>query len=644
MMSFRKYLILSILSICAVVAIAQDGELDPMATGPAAAKQFFEMGDYKDALREYLKIVAEKPDDDEANYRVGVCYLNTNIAKPYAISYLKKSVDDKKYMPDALFQLAQAYHYSDSIDEAITLYKEYEKIADDGAKKVLAAQGIEMCNSAKKFMEVPLNVTFENLGKKVNSDEPDYNPFIPVTEEFIVFSTKRKQATGGQVDYDGYKPADVFYCDEDDGEFGRARSVGALVNSEWVEEVAGLSANGDYLLIAIDNFEGFDDIWVSEAKRKGKKVSWQKSYSIGFPINSEEAETTGNLSPDGQTAYFARTPLNVPGFGGTDIYVARKLPNGEWTDPINLGPTINTQYDEDFPRVSEDGKTLYFASKGHNSMGGYDVFRSQWDDRLKRWSRPENLGYPLNDTQDNFTFSMSETGRYGYLSKVRPEGFGDLDIYKVIFNEIDEKKSGVVGHIDLMIAPEPNAVTWDVYEKNGVKENFPDWFNPSDYEAGWTFVEKNKEEIPDGYSYLIGIIAKVDGQIIKITRANIPSTSSTVEITRVSSQKVRVQGASVEKAEPKAHRLEDKPEVDVTINLTDQESGDLFGTYVPNKKNGNYVMVLPPGKYKMEVTAPGFHPYTKVIGVYDKSSYQRIISRDIMLYDENMPNPEPSSP
>lgn len=643
MMSLKKYLPTLTLILFGFGVFAQDGELDPMATGPAAAKQFFEMGDFKDALREYLKIIVEKPNDDEVNYRIGVCYLNTNISKPSAISYLKKSVDDKKYMPDALYELAQAYHYSDSIDQAIKCYKEYQKIADDGEKKVRAAQGIEMCNSAKKFMEVPLNVTFENLGKKVNSDEPDYNPFIPVTEEFIVFSTKRKQATGGQVDFDGYKPADVFYCDEDNGEFGRARSVGALVNSEWVEEIAGLSANGDFLLIAIDNFEGFDDIWVSEAKRRGKKVSWQKSYSIGFPINSEEAETTGSLSPDGQTAYFARTPLNVPGFGGTDIYVARKLPNGEWTDPVNLGPTINTQYDEDYPRISEDGNTLYFASKGHNSMGGYDVFRSEWDDRLKRWSRPENLGYPLNDTQDNFTFSMSETGRYGYLSKVRPEGFGDLDIYKVIFNEVEVRMSAVVGHIDLTVGPEVNSVTWHVYEKNGEATNFPDWFDPTKYESGWTFKEKKEEEIPDGYSYLTGIIAKVDGEITKIKRANMPSEGSTVVIERVSAQKVRVQSGPARDKEPKEYRLEDKPEVEVSITLTDA-NGDIVGTYLPNKRNGNYVMVLEPGTYKMEVTAEGFHTYSKNIGVFDKSSYQRIISRDIMLFDENMPNPQPSSP
>lgn len=614
------------------ILLAQD--IDPTLTGAAAAKQFFDTGNYKDALREYLKLLKDKPADDDYNYRVGVCYLNLNIDKTYAISYLKQTVEKDKHMPEALYELGLAYHYSDSLDKAIECYSKYKTKTNDGAEQVKAVRQIEMCNSAKKFMAVPLNVTFQNLGKKVNSDEPDYNPLVPANEDFLVFSTKRKQATGGNNDYDGFKPADIFYSDVDDGEFGRVKSVGALINTEWVEEVAGLSANGDYLLVSIDNFDGFDDIWISEIKKKGNRMSWQKSYPVGPPINSEEAETTGSLSPDGQSLYFARTPLIFPGFGGTDIYVARKLPDGSWTEPVNLGPTINTQYDEDFPQISSDGKILYFASKGHNSMGGYDVFRSRWDDKLKRWSRPENLGYPLNNTMDNFTFSLNETGRHGYVSALRPEGLGDLDIYRVIFNDVEQRISAVVGQITLIEAPEKNAITWHIYEKDGRQEKFCDIYLP-DNDPSWKFVKTEEEEIPDGYSYLLSVIAEVDGQVGKFQKGAVPSHNPTFKFMRLSSQKVRVAG--FKKAEPKTLSLKDRPDLNVSITVTNAETGDLYGTYTPNRKTGNYTLAMEPGFYEMEIMIDGYQTHTQKLNVYDKSEYQMVITRDITMYDENLP-------
>lgn len=631
---YRSIIILGLI-ISATGVYAQ--EPDPTLTGAAAAKQFMDFGNYKDAMREYLKLLKDKPDNDEYNYKIGVCYLNTNIDKCYAISYLRQTVEKAKYMPEALFELGLAYHYCDSLDKAIDCFSRYKQQTNDDAEKVRAVRQIEMCNSARKFMEVPLDVTFVNLGKRVNSDEPDYNPLVPASEDFLVFSTKRKQATGGNVDFDGFKPADIFYSDVDDGEFDKAKSVGALINSEWVEEVAGLSANGDYLLVSIDNFDGYDDIWISEIKKKGNRMSWQKSYTLGPSINSEEAETTGSLSPDGQTLYFARTPVLFPGFGGTDIYVSRKLPNGEWTEPVNLGPTINTQYDEDFPQISHDGQILYFASKGHNSMGGYDVFRSKWDDRLKRWSRPENIGYPLNTTHDNYTFSLSENGRHGYLSALRPEGFGDLDLYQVVFNEVEQRISAVVGQITLVEAPDKNAITWEVYEKDGKREKFTKDIYVPDNDPSWKFVKSEEEVIPDGKSYLLSVIANVDGQVGKFSKGSVPKDNPTFEFMRISSQLVPVSGWK--KPEPKTLSLADRPDLSVNITVTD-EAGEMVGTYVPNRKTGNYTLALDPGKYKVNIEVEGYHPYTQGIGIWDKSEYRRVITRDVTLYDEDLEIPK----
>ena len=135
------------------------------------------------------------------------------------------------------------------------------------------------------------------------------------------------------------------------------------------------------------------------------------------------------------------------GYGGVDIYVTKKLPNGKWGLPQNLGPTINTKFDEDFPNISNDGKTLYFSSKGHTSMGGYDIFKASWDNVKRIWTTVKNIGYPINTPEDNMNYRESKSGRTGYISTLRANGLGDLDIYSVTFNEVDPEYTVVKGFI-----------------------------------------------------------------------------------------------------------------------------------------------------------------------------------------------------
>jgi hypothetical protein len=125
------------------------------------------------------------------------------------------------------------------------------------------------------------------------------------------------------------------------------------------------------------------------------------------------------------------------------------LPNKEWGVPVNLGATINTNYDECFPFISEDGETLYFASKGHTGMGGFDIFKSIWDSIAQQWQKPINIGYPVNTTDDDLMFSLVGKGRDGYLSAARKEGLGDLDIYKVVFTEVEQPLTAIRGKVQL---------------------------------------------------------------------------------------------------------------------------------------------------------------------------------------------------
>lgn len=198
------------------------------------------------------------------------------------------------------------------------------------------------------------------------------------------------------------------------------------------------------MILYVDNIDFPGDLFHTEIQ---KTKSFVKPIPFNEPINTEMIETEGCYSDDGNTLFFVSDRKG--GIGETDIYFSKRLPNGEWGIPKNLGPNINTIYREAFPQVTDDGKTLYFSSQGHTSMGGYDIFKSTWNEQLKIWNTPINVGYPLNTTDDDMMFSVCANGRDGYISAWRKEGFGDLDIYKIIFNSVEEQQTALIGNVSL---------------------------------------------------------------------------------------------------------------------------------------------------------------------------------------------------
>ncbi|MFB6307333.1 MAG: hypothetical protein ABEH43_10175 [Flavobacteriales bacterium] len=148
------------------------------------------------------------------------------------------------------------------------------------------------------------------------------------------------------------------------------------------------------------------------------------------------------LSKDKKTLFFASNKkpglftnktIEDKNYGGVDLFMVRKLPNGKWAKAQNLGNKVNTEYDEGFPNLSYDNKTLYFCSKGHGGMGGFDLFKSKWDPENNEWSETKNLGYPINTPEDNRTISFTKDGNHAYISKLRKKGIGELDIYKMTY-------------------------------------------------------------------------------------------------------------------------------------------------------------------------------------------------------------------
>jgi hypothetical protein len=186
------------------------------------------------------------------------------------------------------------------------------------------------------------------------------------------------------------------------------------------------------------------NIYIAEKE----KNTFKKMVVPSVEVNSGyESAGSASIVSNGYVLFFASE--RPGGMGGRDLYMSKRLPNGIWGLPRSLGNVINTPFHEDFPQLSPDGKTLYFSSQGHSSMGGFDVFKSAWDEKNQTWSAPVNIGYPLNTSQDNINISFTSDNRVAYISAIRPEGLGGLDIYRVKFKNAEPKFTVVTGTISI---------------------------------------------------------------------------------------------------------------------------------------------------------------------------------------------------
>lgn len=393
----------------------------------------FKAGNYEEALTDYLTLFKDDPRSEQYNYRIGICYLNTNINKAKAAPYLENVTKREQYDNNALYLLGRAYHYAYRFDDAIRAYNRFKDVGKGTSENLKDVERqLQYCFNSKELIKFPVNVSFKNLGKNINTPNPDYYPFVSSDETFMIFNSKRAEGDARQKEDGSYSPS-AYRSNIKNGNFSKTTNISSFIDlPDGDEEVVGLSPDGKIMLIYHDDFKGLYNLYMLTAD-SGFNYGGIKKLSES--VNGKYHEMAASINNEGDVLYFASD--RPGGKGGTDIYMSKKLPNGEWGTPVNLDEPINTTANEDFPNLSPDGKTLYFSSDGHTSMGGYDIFKATFDDKNNRWVGVKNLGYPINTPMDNTNFRISNSGRYGYISAVRAGGEGDLDIYRVSFNEVD---------------------------------------------------------------------------------------------------------------------------------------------------------------------------------------------------------------
>lgn len=410
---------------------------------PEQAAEHFKHGNYVMALPIYVALVKKEANNVDYNYRAGLCYLRTNGHKKEAVKYLETATKQSSCPNDGWLFLGQAYQYALRFDDAIKAFETF-KVKASKEEKADADHYIAQCKSGKLLVANPLDVTFQDLPKEVNSEFPDYYPFVTSDESMLVFTSRRKGNVGAtSVEMDGYYASDIYYTRSQNGVFQKAKNAGPGVNGNYDEQCTSLTSDGKLMTVYVDNISTAGDLYNTTFKNSFSKIE-------KIPDNAQNEydringgfETSGAYSPDGNIFFFASK--RDGGQGGTDIYMSRKLPgNFGWGNPVNI-TAINSNYNEDFPFMSPDGKTLYFASQGFNSMGGYDLFYSVWDQENNTWSAPRNVGYPVNTPGDEMTICFTENNRIAYITSDREGGQGDMDIWRVVFNEVQQNSFTIV--------------------------------------------------------------------------------------------------------------------------------------------------------------------------------------------------------
>ena len=370
-------------------------------------------------------------------YEAGQVYFESKVEREKSLDLFKKglelSISDT--IPELLYATADAYHFIGEYETAISYYSQYRKKVGtkNGDLTEEITRKIEICNNGVDLRshEDLRYVEIKNLGKNINTKAADYSPVISENEDIILFCSRRAMSSKKSIDGEYFE--DIYYSTKDaDGSWSKSKVVdktSGYINKEINggkshEAPISMSADGNTLYIYKEN-----NIWKSDKNEKGE---WGIPKKMNKNVNIGKTNHSIFITADNKEMYMVA--VNASGtLGGRDIYMATANPDGSWGELSNLGATINTKYDEDAPFMSSDGKSFYFSSTGHNTMGGYDIFKSERDENGV-WSKPMNIGAPINSVGNDVFYVENPSGSIAYFSSFRSGGEGHFDLYSATYD------------------------------------------------------------------------------------------------------------------------------------------------------------------------------------------------------------------
>ncbi len=388
-------------------------------------------GSYQLAVEHLKKAYEYNPDYAPLNYELGVSAVKLSNKKD-ALKYIESAFElDPNVAPDIHLWFGRAYHLNGDFDDAIDeyeLYKESIDSAKNPKKIALVNRFIEQCNNGKKLENQKSYVIVTSMGKDINTAYDEYAPVFAPYDSIVFFTSRRPSEFNKKrnklVDNEFYE--DIYYTSYKVGKWHAPALFPKPVNTKGNDAIAAINPTGNQMVIRRGIGKG--TFFMTHKKSNGK---WSKPKEIIKKINNKNSfESTLTFSHDSTTVYFVSDRRG--GYGGKDIWVTHKK-GMSWSRPKNLGEVINTPFDEEGVFISENDSVLYFSSKGHNTIGGYDIFRSY---KLPdgRWSEPENLGLGINTPGDDLFIFVSQDHRTGYFtSNAQDSCVGGLDLFEFFF-------------------------------------------------------------------------------------------------------------------------------------------------------------------------------------------------------------------
>lgn len=495
----KKWIVITSLWMASLGAVlAQDDKFIKKGDG------YFNSGNLYAAKDAYEDAYEVKKDNPYTNLQLAKCYLE--LSRPgKALEHANNAIKlSPKPTSEMLFVMAAALQLDHQFDKAIEYY---QKSDVGGTNRKLTSKLIKECEYGKKYKANPVDAKVTNAGPLVNTEHNEYLPYITADRSRLFFTSRRPGSTGGKKAEDGLLFEDIYMCYNKGGAWDAPQNVSSL-NTDGHDACVGISEDGQTMFVYKGTNGG--DLYMSELKGK----NWSKPEAL--PFNSPGFESTASLSPDGRTLYFVYAGTSA---GNRDIYVCNRTAGGVWSKPRKL-ESVNTEYDEDSPFIHPDGKTLYFSSKGHSTMGGYDIFKCT--KTATGWSTPENLGYPINTAGDEIYFVLAADGKVGFYSSDKEGGLGKQDIYSIRM-PVPEREpelellSGVVKDATTNQAIEAEITITDNTTKEIVSKA------RSNAEDGKYLVA-----IPCGKNY--GIAIEKKGHLFHSENVNLPCTQGYKEI------------------------------------------------------------------------------------------------------------------
>ncbi len=399
-----------------------------------SAEHEYVKGNMRGALTIFREVLANDPENYKAQLGEAECYYNL---KKYSDAF--KSLDkatkikDGQARKELILFYAKCYHRTGELDKAIEKYNAYLKLEKPKSFEAEeATKFIRECEFAKRKMERPADVKISNLGGAINSRLEEYAPSITADGKTMVFTSRRDNTTsppermGRNIDAKGdYKfYEDIYFSiiDSVTGEWGDCEKLPGSVNTIYHDAVLSIVPDGSMIYVYKNDGENAGDIFFS---KKGE-TKWREAERLSKTINSSYFEGSVSQTADGSRLYFISERQN--GLGRCDIYYSERS-GASWGKPTNMGPVINTPYDEKFVFIHPNGKILFFASEGHLGMGSYDIFKTELVNGV--WSKPVNLGYPINTVNEESTFSLTSDNKTMFIAAEYADSYGDRDIYKI---------------------------------------------------------------------------------------------------------------------------------------------------------------------------------------------------------------------